>query len=171
VVLRRKAAIAAIAAHASEAYETLAGERSEVTMRYQTTWGGGEDESSLAQALEEALEGSRRADRERRTTTVGPHRDEPLLYIGHRPARTLASQGEQRTLALSLRLAAFRAVTDVIGETPLLLLDDVFSELDMDRASALRAALPPAQVFVTTAREEEVPIAGRRWDVTPGKVA
>jgi DNA replication and repair protein RecF len=94
-----------------------------------------------------------------------------VLFIGQRPARTLASQGEQRTLALSLRLAAFRAVTDVVGEKPLLLLDDVFSELDMSRARALRAALPVAQVFVTTARDEEVPLAGRRWDVSPGKVS
>ena len=140
-------------------------------MSYQTTWGDGDDERSLARALEESLEKSHRADRDRRTTTVGPHRDEPLFFIGQRPARTLASQGEQRTLALSLRLAAFRALADVIGEPPLLLLDDVFSELDMRRATALRAALPVAQVFVTTARDEEVPISGRRWDVTPGKVA
>ena len=101
--------MAAIAAHVIDTYEQLAGERTEVGMSYQTTWGDGDDERSLAQALEEALERSRRADRDRRTTTVGPHRDEPLLFIGQRPARTLASQGEQRTLALSLRLAAFRA--------------------------------------------------------------
>ena len=92
-----------------------------------------------------------------------------LLFIGHRSARTLASQGEQRTLALSLRLAAFWAVADVIGEQPLLLLDDVFSELDMGRAGALGAALPAAQVFVTTARDDEVPVKGRRWDVAPGE--
>ena len=171
VVLRRRTAMSAIAARVTDSYEQLAGERTEVGMSYQTTWGDGDDETSVARALEEALERSRRADRDRRTTTVGPHRDEPLLFIGRRPARTLASQGEQRTLALSLRLAAFGAVADVIGEQPLLLLDDVFSELDMRRATALRAALPVAQVFVTTARDEEVPIAGRRWDVTPGAVA
>ena len=79
---------------------------------------------------------------ERRTTTVGPH------ATSHRSSsvigrRALASQGEQRTLALSLRLAAFWAVADVIGEQPLLLLDDVFSELDMGRAGALGAALLP----------------------------
>jgi DNA replication and repair protein RecF len=171
VVLRRRAAVAAMAAHVVESYEQLAGEHTEVEMTYTTMWGDGDDEASLVEALEAALEKSYRADRERRTTTVGPHRDEPVLFIGKRPARTLASQGEQRTLALSLRLAAFRAVTDVMGEQPLLLLDDVFSELDMSRARALRAALPVAQVFVTTARDEEVPLAGRRWDVSPGKVS
>ncbi|HEX2369786.1 MAG TPA: DNA replication/repair protein RecF [Acidimicrobiia bacterium] len=171
VVLRRRAAMAAMTAHVVGTYEKLAGERTEIEMSYQTAWGDGGDETSLAHALEAALVESRRADRERRTTTVGPHRDEPSLFIGHRSARTLASQGEQRTLALSLRLAAFWAVADVTGERPLLLLDDVFSELDMGRAGALGAALPAAQVFVTTARDDEVPVKGRRWDVAPGRVS
>jgi DNA replication and repair protein RecF len=171
VVLRRRAAMAAMTAHVVGTYEKLAGERTEIEMSYQTAWGDGGDETSLARALEAALVGSRRADRERRTTTVGPHRDEPSLFIRHRSARTLASQGEQRTLALSLRLAAFWAVADVIGEQPLLLLDDVFSELDMGRAGALGGALPAAQVFVTTARDDEVPVKGRRWDVAPGRVS
>ncbi len=86
VVLRRRAAMAAMTAHVVGTYEKLAGERTEIEMSYQTAWGDGGDETSLAQALEAALEGSRRADRERRTTTVGPHRDEPSLLIGHRSA-------------------------------------------------------------------------------------
>ena len=93
-----------------------------------------------------------------------------MLFIGHRSARTLASQGEQRTLALSLRLAAFWAVADVIGEQPLLLLDDVFSELDMV-APAPSAQRSLAQVFVTTARDDEVPVEGPQVGRRPGKVS
>ena len=130
----------------------LAGERTEIEMSYQTAW------EMVAMRLPlRALGGGwwdPFAPMERRTTTGAGTRRAIALHsvIGR---RALASQGEQRTLALSLRLAAFWAVADVIGEQPLLLLDDVFSELDMGRAGALGAALL-AQVFVTTARDDEV---------------
>jgi DNA replication and repair protein RecF len=67
------------------------------------------------------------------------------------PARTHASQGEQRTLALALRLGAHALVTERIGMAPVLVLDDVFSELDPDRSHALLEHLPPGQVVLTTA--------------------
>jgi DNA replication and repair protein RecF len=82
---------------------------------------------------------------------VGPHRDEVQLAVAGRPARTHASQGEQRTLALALRLAAHRVVTEETGTPPILLLDDVFSELDPDRSAALLAHLPAGQTLLTTA--------------------
>ena len=77
----------------------------------------------------------------RGVSLVGPHRDELELALDGLPARTHASQGEQRSLALALRLAAHRLVTDAAGTPPVLLLDDVFSELDPDRSA--RAAGPP----------------------------
>ena len=67
------------------------------------------------------------------------------------PARTHASQGEQRSLALALRLASHAVVTDVTGTTPVLLLDDVFSELDPKRSASLLAHLPAGQALLTTA--------------------
>jgi DNA replication and repair protein RecF len=73
------------------------------------------------------------------------------LSIAGLPARTHASQGEQRTLALSLRLAAHRLVADRTGSTPVLVLDDVLSELDAGRATALLGSLPHGQVVITTA--------------------
>jgi DNA replication and repair protein RecF len=84
-------------------------------------------------------------------STVGPHRDEVDLAIGGLPARTHASQGEQRSLALAMRLAAHEVVTDRTGSAPVLLLDDVFSELDPDRSDALLAHLPPGQTLLTSA--------------------
>ena len=118
--------------------------------------------------MREALQMARMADLERRLSTVGPHRDEVVLLLDDRDSRTHASQGEQRTLTLALRLAAHRAVEESIGDVPLLLLDDVFSELDPYRAAALVGALPVAQTFVTTARHEEVPLGGRRWKLAHG---
>ncbi len=67
------------------------------------------------------------------------------------PARTHASQGEQRTLALALRLGAHRLVAERTGSTPVLVLDDVLSELDAHRAAALLGSLPAGQVVITTA--------------------
>ncbi len=67
------------------------------------------------------------------------------------PARTHASQGEQRSLALALRLASHRLLHDVTGAPPVLLLDDVFSELDPDRSAALLRSLPAGQALLSTA--------------------
>ena len=82
---------------------------------------------------------------------VGPHRDELELSIAAMPARTHASQGEQRTLALALRLAGHRLVAERVGSPPVLVLDDVLSELDPTRATALLRHLPAGQVVITTA--------------------
>lgn len=120
----------------------------------------------LATAIAEA----RSTDMDRRTTTIGPHRDEVVMTIGGRDARTRASQGEQRSLALGLRVAVYRVLLDRRGTPPVLLLDDVFSELDSGRGQRLVAELPAGQVFVTSAREEEVPLVGDRWGVFDGGV-
>jgi DNA replication and repair protein RecF len=69
------------------------------------------------------------------------------------PARTHASQGEQRCLALALRLATHRLIAEKVGSPPILVLDDVLSELDPSRATALLAHLPVGQVIITTASE------------------
>ncbi len=73
------------------------------------------------------------------------------MWVGGLPARTHASQGEQRSLALALRLAAHRLVTDRTGSAPVLVLDDVLSELDDHRATALLSHLPKGQIVMTTA--------------------
>ena len=75
------------------------------------------------------------------------------MTINGLPSRTHASQGEQRTLALALRLAGHRLVTERTGGAPVLVLDDVLSELDDHRATALLAHLPAGQVVITTASE------------------
>jgi len=107
--------------------------------------------ADLAAGLAGALADARAADVRRGVSTVGPHRDDIVLSIGDGPARTQASQGEQRTLALALRLAVHHVVTAAADSPPVLLLDDVFSELDPDRSTALLANLPAGQTLLTTA--------------------
>jgi len=137
-----------------------------VTLAYEAPW----REQGLAAALVDA----RTQELRRGVSLVGPHRDDVALSVGGLAARTQASQGEQRSLALALRLAAHQVVTDELGEAPLLLLDDVFSELDAHRSRALFDHLPPGQALLTTtgavpegARPERVlEVAGGR--ITPG---
>lgn len=139
----RCALVARLAPLVSEAYEQLAGSSTVVELDYQPPW----RRTGLAAALAQA----RSDDVRRGVSTVGPHRDELELSIGGHPARTYASQGEQRTLALGLRLAAHRLVTERTGSAPVLVLDDVLSELDPHRAAALLANLPDGQIVITTA--------------------
>jgi DNA replication and repair protein RecF len=126
-----------------EAYTRLAPATAAVTARYDAPW----RDIGLAAALTAA----RKEELRRGQTMVGPHRDDLLLDIDDLPARTHRSQGEQRSLALGLRLAIHRHVEHETGSSPVLLLDDVFSELDVDRSAALLASLPAVQTLLTSA--------------------
>ncbi|HEX7165686.1 MAG TPA: DNA replication/repair protein RecF [Acidimicrobiales bacterium] len=138
----REAAVAALEPEAGKAYDQVAHTAADVAVAYRRSWDG---------PLADALAAARNDEVRRGVTLVGPHRDDVALSIGGLPARTHASQGEQRSLALALKLAGHRLVTDAAGEAPVLLLDDVFSELDPDRSDALLHHLPPGQALLTTA--------------------
>jgi DNA replication and repair protein RecF len=145
-----------LAAPLGKAYGDVAGAPADVAGAYEAAWTGDEllDETRLddvAPLLAEAVSRSRSADLERRLTLVGPHRDDWRLSIDGLDARRFASQGEQRSLALAVRLAGHVVISDVVGQPPVLLLDDVFSELDETRAANLVSHLPIAQALVTTA--------------------
>jgi DNA replication and repair protein RecF len=127
----------------AEAYEQLAGHAVSTELRYDPPW--------RRTGLGPALAAARADDVRRAVSTVGPHRDDIEIVLDAMPARTHASQGEQRTLALALRLAAHRLVAERSGSAPVLVLDDVLSELDAERSAALLVHLPPGQVILTTA--------------------
>ena len=114
-------------------------------MSYEPRW--------LERGLLATLAESREEDLRRGVTTAGPHRDDIEWRVGDLAARTHASQGNQRALALAYRLALHEALTDVAGEPPLLLLDDVFSELDPARGERLLELLPAGQTLLATAGE------------------
>ena len=143
--LARATLVARLSPMVTEAYEQLAGRPTAVDLRYEPPW--------RSRGLAAALAESRSDDIRRGVSTVGPHRDDVDIALQGMPARVQASQGEQRCLALALRLAAHRLVTERVGSTPLLVLDDVLSELDPDRSAALLRHLPPGQVVLTTAGE------------------
>ena len=129
--------------YVDQAYKQLSQRQDHVSLHYEPVWFG--------DGLGEALKQSRKEDLRRGTTLVGPHRDDVLVVLNNAPSRSHASQGEQRTLALALRLGVHLLLTERHGESPLLLLDDVFSELDRFRTAALFEALPQGQALLTTA--------------------
>jgi DNA replication and repair protein RecF len=110
------------------------------------------DEAALAVALREALAARYRRDSERRFTSVGPHVDDVTVTLGGRSARAYASQGQQRALVLGWKIAEIENLETAMGFLPLLMLDDVSSELDPERNAYLMNYLSAsgAQVFLTT---------------------
>ncbi len=137
------------------AYAGLAEDGRPVAELYEAEWApeplGIAHTGAVEEFLRAALIARRRAEIERGLTLVGPHRDDWKLTIDGLDARTQASQGEQRCLALALRLAGREVVHELTGTPPVLLLDDVFSELDARRSSALIRNLPVGQTLLTTA--------------------
>ena len=133
------------------------------------------DRDMLSAAMLNQISEVRKAELERGITLVGPHRDELVLKLGPLPAKGYASHGESWSFALALKLAAYdllRAETDAGGE-PVLVLDDVFAELDGHRRERLAALVAGAeQVLVTAAVPEDVPeaLSGARVDVMGGEV-
>jgi DNA replication and repair protein RecF len=134
--------VAELQPHVSQAYDELAERPSEARVTYAPTW--------REHGLVAALAAARPDEVRRQVCLVGPHRDDLELGLNGLPARTHASQGEQRSLALALRLAAHRLVAARSRTSPVLVLDDVLSELDPDRGRALLDHLPGGQVILTT---------------------
>lgn len=141
VVVRRKV-LAALAPLVEEYYQRLSESDQRVEIDYRPSWTG---------SLAAALAAHEDDDRLRGHTSVGPHRDDVAIALQGRDTRHQASQGEQRSLALALRLAGDQLVRQRRGVDPLLLLDDVFSELDPRRSDRLLELLPTGQTLVTTA--------------------
>jgi DNA replication and repair protein RecF len=114
------------------------------------------------EAFRAGLAGHRRRDRARGSATIGPHRDELALSLAGRSVRAMASQGQHRAVVLALELGEIAVITETRGVRPVLLLDDVSSELDRDRTASLLDALREerGQVLLTTTRPELIESAG-----------
>ena len=128
----------------------------------------------LHEELLAALADARPQEVERGVSLVGPHRDDVLLTLGQLPAKGYASHGESWSFALGLRLAAYQLLRHDLGQDPVLILDDVFAELDAGRRERLAALVADCeQVLITAAVAEDVPasLAGSTYRVTLGEVA
>ncbi|GLY07316.1 MULTISPECIES: DNA replication/repair protein RecF [Actinoplanes] len=165
---------AALGPHLTKAYDAVAAGRTAASIAYSSRLGESlvPDRPALEAALLASLEERRTAEVERGTTLVGPHRDDLALTLGDLPTKGYASHGESWSFALALRLAAYELLRSD-GIEPVLVLDDVFAELDAGRRERLAALVSDAaQLLVTCAVAEDVPasLAGARFDVSTGTV-
>lgn len=152
VIRRRARVVQRLAPLATYWHRAISGQQEELTLTYQPHVAIEQDDPAVVQAAflskiqERAI-----AEQHQGTTLVGPHRDEVEFTINRTSARQYGSQGQQRTLVLALKLAELKLIEDVIGEPPLLLLDDVLAELDLHRQNQLLETIQDRfQTLITT---------------------
>ena len=170
IVAKRAKFLAELAPLWGEAYHQIGGAAPSLALIYLPALDGesGAQEPAVTaehaqRLLLEALQRARQEDLARNLTTVGPHRDDVELMLEGRSLRVFGSQGEQRTAAIALRLALANWIAAKRDEPPLLLLDDVLSELDAERrAGLLQAVAPGEQTIITCADLAAVPAAARQ---------
>ena len=184
----RLSLVRALRPHVSRRYAAVSGDRGPARIAYRPSLrrcprpcrrpgtrraeGERKQGADLEEAMRDALQQARPGELERGVCLVGPHRDELELRVGELPARGYASHGESWSLALALRLAAYELLR-ADGEDPVLILDDVFAELDAGRRDRLAILVAGAeQVIVTAAVTADVPatLTGARFDVGGGSI-
>ena len=183
ILAERLALVADLRPYLGDAYATVArgAPRDAAEAEYKPSFGlpeGPVDRGALTEALLAALAERRSDELDRGVSLVGPHRDDLLLSLGpggagaRLPVRGYASHGESWSFALALRLASYDLLR-ADGDDPILVLDDVFAELDVDRRAQLAELVAGAeQVLVTAAVDDDVPekLAGTRFRVAGGEV-
>lgn len=177
IVRLRLALVGRLAGPLAAAHREIAPSEGELAVRYETNAPFDPlSDASPAEALRRRLAEVTEKEIWNGMTLVGPHRDDIVFELDGRPMAAFASRGQQRTAILALKFAELELLTAVDGRPPLLLLDDVFSELDQERRGHLvRRVTELPQAFVTTASLEEIDpgllAAATRWRVDSGTVA
>ncbi|PSO98990.1 MAG: DNA replication/repair protein RecF [Cyanobacteria bacterium SW_6_48_11] len=152
VMRRRARVLQRVAPLAQLWHASISGETEVLEIKYapNVTWSQ-DDPEGVQQAISEKIQQRRIAEQQLGSTVVGPHRDEVEFTINQTPARIYGSQGQQRTLVLAVKLAELKLIEEVVGEPPLLLLDDVLAELDPNRQNQLLQAIQDRfQTLITT---------------------
>ncbi len=145
IISYRQAFIALANEHLSGIYSAMAGSKNEVTLSYSSNL----PKNNYAQNLLKQLEHRRHADAMRGFTSLGPHRDDFLVSLNGHPASETASRGEMRTIMLACKLLEVQLQEEAYASKPLILMDDVFSELDSNREQQLMNALQDYQTIIT----------------------
>ncbi|MFZ9738551.1 MAG: DNA replication/repair protein RecF [Prochlorotrichaceae cyanobacterium] len=156
VIRRRARALDRLVPLAQRWHALISGQQEQLHLRYLPQVGSQhpdcwDDPSYLQDQLFAAIQAKAIAEQQQGVSLVGPHRDEVEITINNTPARQYGSQGQQRTTVLALKLAELQLIDEVIGDPPLLLLDDVLAELDLQRQGQLLDAIQDRfQTLITT---------------------
>ena len=160
IVAARKKVIGLLSALAAETYRSISGRDGE---EFQASYHSAFRESgNVEEDFIKILRENREEDLRLGVTTAGPHRDDLNLSLNKKNMKVYASQGQIRTAALSLKLAQMKALRAMSGEAPVLLLDDVMSELDKDRRMRLVKEISDYQTFITCTDESDLELEGDR---------
>jgi DNA replication and repair protein RecF len=176
IMIARERFINALRPLAQVAHAELSHGRETLDICYVPSVGGiSEEREQTAECFRLQLRQLRNEELQRGTTLLGPQRDDLMLFVDGKEARTYASQGQQRTVVLSLKRAEFELVLQERQEPPIVLLDDVMSDLDdLRRAQLLRMALQGAQAFITATSAEAFPkeilTVARMYRVVSGRL-
>lgn len=158
--------------YAAEYQLAISDDKEKLKIRYRTMSGlnSSMDVSEIETLLLKRLDHNTRDDIFRGNTGIGPHRDDLDINLNDNPLKVFGSQGQQRTAVLALKLSELRLVKEITGEMPVLLLDDVMSELDIKRRASLVNILQDYQVFITCTDTEsilqELSVLARSEDIT-----
>lgn len=164
-----------LAEAAAACHRECSGGKETLTLQYQTVSSienPGAETGALADALRRHMENHREAELASRLCLSGPHKDDLLIFINGREAKQYASQGQTRTAALALKLAEREIYKSAAGEYPVLLLDDVLSELDPKRQEFVLNRIAGGQVFITCCEEDRLPdlLGGKVFHVEQGRI-
>ncbi|MGC8464991.1 MAG: DNA replication/repair protein RecF [Acidimicrobiales bacterium] len=140
ITLRRKEGLEELSDFILSSYRRISGDNKRIELQYAQSW----SDSVLS-----SLRKTRENDLRKQSTGIGPHRDDIVINLDGFNSRNSVSQGEQRTLAVVLKLASATMIEKVTGETPVVLLDDIVSEFDSKRVTRLFESLPSGQIFVS----------------------
>lgn len=155
IILKREEFIKKISKISNEIQKSITNNKEDLLIEYNPNIKTKENKKAQEEYFYEKIKSSYENDIRLRTTTKGPHKDDIIFNVNGINIRSYGSQGQQRTAALSLKLAELNLIKEETGEEPILLLDDVMSELDIERQEFLIKTLKENQVFITTTDVDE----------------
>ena len=164
IIIQRVRYVEILSVYADKVHKYLTKNQEELKITYQ---GIVDNEDVLEEKILEKIKANFEKDLQAGYTQVGPHRDDLKLVLNDTDVKLYGSQGQQRTVALSLKLAEKEILKEKIGEYPITILDDVFSELDDDRKDRLLKMLSKGQTFITTTEKVSI---GNLIEIGNGKI-
>jgi len=156
IILERKNMVEKLTKESRNIHLSLTKGSEEIKLDYFSNLPISNNYKEMEKIFLEELRKTRESDKTNRTTEIGPHRDDIIIYINNKESKLFASQGQQRSLVLTLKLSEVEIIKKDIGVYPVLLLDDVFSELDEDRRMYLTNLFSNMQTFITVTDAVEI---------------
>ena len=153
IIIKRIEYIEKLNQYAAKIHQDITSGKEKIEFKYVSTI---KDLTKIAENFYEQLERNREKDIERRITSIGPHRDDFNVFINDIDTKSYGSQGQQRTAVLTIKFSSLKIIKELTGEHPVLLLDDVLSELDFSRKRYILSTIGDIQTIITCTGIEDL---------------